>query len=151
VVPAANFQPQGRRSSTSGPHHFLFRSYSAEVSNLVVNASTLVIPMIETFEALELVDEIAAHDRVDSLLIGTNDLTAEMGIPAATRDLESLRLISAPSTPARRFASGFFRGLHLRLNLVEKFCAMGADWLVAANNGRYCSELLLRELARWLS
>jgi 2-keto-3-deoxy-L-rhamnonate aldolase RhmA len=63
--------------------HFQFRSFSAKVSNLVVNASTLVIPMIEAFEALELVDEIAAHYRVDSLLIGTNDLTAEMGIPGA--------------------------------------------------------------------
>lgn len=52
----------------------------------MVNVSTLVILTIETPEALELVDEIAAHDRVDSLLIGTNDLTAEMGIPGNYED-----------------------------------------------------------------
>ncbi|THW43045.1 hypothetical protein D6D22_04638 [Aureobasidium pullulans] len=36
--------------------------------------------MIETLEALELVEKIAAVEGVDPLLIGANDLTAEMGI-----------------------------------------------------------------------
>jgi 2-keto-3-deoxy-L-rhamnonate aldolase RhmA len=86
VVMAANFQLQGRRSSTNGPPHFKFKLYPVKVSNAVVNVSTLVILTIETPEALELVDEIAAHDRVDSLLIDTNDLTAEMGIPGNYED-----------------------------------------------------------------
>ena len=54
-------------------------------------------------------DEIAALDGVDSLLIGTNDLTAEMGIH---RDYENPRVTEAyqrtnvPSTPAKRSVSG---------------------------------------------
>jgi 2-keto-3-deoxy-L-rhamnonate aldolase RhmA len=36
--------------------------------------------MIETLEALELVEKIAAVEGVDPLLIGANDLTAGMGI-----------------------------------------------------------------------
>ncbi|THY03713.1 hypothetical protein D6C89_02350 [Aureobasidium pullulans] len=43
-------------------------------------SSTLVIPMVETLEALELVEKFAAVEGVDPLLIGTNNLTAEMGI-----------------------------------------------------------------------
>jgi 2-keto-3-deoxy-L-rhamnonate aldolase RhmA len=136
VVMAAKFQPQGHRSSTNGLPHFQFKSYPAKVSNPVVNASTLVIPMIETLEALELVDEIAALDGVDSLLIGTNDLTAEMGIPG---DYENPRVteayqrtINACQKVGKWVGVG---GLHSRLDLVEKFCAMGANWVMAATDG----------------
>lgn len=52
----------------------------------------MVILMIETLESLELVDEIAAVQGVDSMLIGTNSLTAEMGIAG---DYESRKLIEA--------------------------------------------------------
>ncbi|CAI0641490.1 unnamed protein product [Colletotrichum noveboracense] len=106
VVAAAKFQPIGTRSSTNGLPHYQFRTIPAKVSNPVTNDATLVIPMIETLEALELVDEIAGVEGVDSLLIGTNDLTAEM-----------------------------VGGLHSRMDLVEKFCQMGARWVMAATDG----------------
>ena len=46
-----------------------------------VNAATLLILMIETPQAVENADVIAAVEGVDVLLIGTNDLCMEMGIP----------------------------------------------------------------------
>ncbi|KAI8679271.1 HpcH-HpaI domain-containing protein [Fusarium keratoplasticum] len=135
VVDAAKFQPLGHRSSTNGLPHHQFRSIPAKVSNPVTNAATLVIPMIETLEALELVDEIAALEGVDSLLIGTNDLTAEMGIPG---DYENPRVteayertIAACNKHGKWVGVG---GLHARLDLVEKFCKMGARWVMAATD-----------------
>ncbi|KAL6401592.1 4-hydroxy-2-oxovalerate aldolase [Ilyonectria robusta] len=136
VVAAAKFQPVGCRSWTNGLPHFEFRSLPAKVSNPICNASTLVIPMIETLEALELVEEIAAVDGVDMLLIGTNDLTAEMGIPG---DYENPRVteayqrtIAACDKVGKWVGVG---GLHARLDLVEKFCARGARWVMAATDG----------------
>jgi 2-keto-3-deoxy-L-rhamnonate aldolase RhmA len=136
VVDAAKFQPLGHRSSTNGLPHYQFRSIPAKISNPITNAATLVIPMIETLEALELVDEIAAVEGVDSLLIGTNDLTAEMGIPG---DYENPRLteayertIAACNKHGKWVGVG---GLHSRLDLVEKFCKMGARWVMAATDG----------------
>lgn len=70
VVEAAKFQPIGKRSATSGMPHFQYKHLSAKQANPLCNQATLVIPMIETLEALELVDEIAAVPGVDSLLIG---------------------------------------------------------------------------------
>lgn len=140
VVMAAKFQPQGCRSSTNGLPHFQYRSHPAKVANPVVNAATLVIPMIETLEALELVDEIAAVDGVDSLLIGTNDLTAEMGIPG---DYENPRLLEAYERTIAACAKANIwlgiGGLHSRLDLVEKFCEIGAkqgvaSWVMAATD-----------------
>ncbi|KAF5681228.1 tartrate transporter [Fusarium heterosporum] len=136
VVNAAKFQPVGHRSSTNGLPHHQFRSIPAKVSNPITNAATMVIPMIETLEALELVDEIAALPGVDSLLIGTNDLTAEMGIPG---DYENPRVTEAyERTIAACKKHGKFLGvggLHARLDLVEKFCKMGARWVMAATDG----------------
>lgn len=136
VVKAAKFQPIGTRSSTNGLPHYQFRSIPAETSNPVTNAATLVIPMIETVEALELVDEIAAVEGVDSLLIGTNDLTAEMGIPG---DYENPRLTEAYERTIKACAKHGkwvgVGGLHSRLDLVEKFCSMGARWVMAATDG----------------
>lgn len=136
VVQAAKFQPLGARSSTNGLPHYMFKSHAAKVANPVTNAATMVIPMIETLEALEVVEEIAALPGVDSLLIGSNDLTAEMGIPG---DYENPRFVAAyERTIAACNKAGIFLGvggLHARPDLMEKYCAMGARWTMAATDG----------------
>jgi 2-keto-3-deoxy-L-rhamnonate aldolase RhmA len=53
-----------------------------------------------------LVDEIAALDGIDSLIIGTNDLTAELGVPGVYESPGSQRLISATSTLTKSMATG---------------------------------------------
>ncbi|KAK5110900.1 hypothetical protein LTR62_005438 [Meristemomyces frigidus] len=135
VVEAAKFHPLGKRSATSGLPHLQYRHASAKVANPICNEATLVIPMIETMEALECVDEIAAVEGVDSLLIGTNDLTAEMGIPG---EYDNPRLDAAyEKVAAACKKSGVFLGcggLHSRLDLVEKYCGMGVNWVMAATD-----------------
>jgi 2-keto-3-deoxy-L-rhamnonate aldolase RhmA len=46
-----------------------------------IDNATLVVAMIETPRAVENADQIAAVPGLDVLLIGTNDLCLEMGIP----------------------------------------------------------------------
>jgi len=135
VVEAAKFHPLGKRSATSGLPHLQYRHVPAKVANPICNDATLVIPMIETLEALEDVDAIAAVPGIDSLLIGTNDLTAEMGIPG---DYENPRLTAAyEKVGAACRRNNIFLGcggLHSRLDLVEKFCEFGVDWVMAATD-----------------
>ena len=45
-----------------------------------MNDATSLVVMMETVAALENVEEIIATEGVDMLLIGSNDLCAEMGI-----------------------------------------------------------------------
>jgi len=52
---------------------------SVEIAK-ALNAANLTVVMLETPKAIENADEIAAVPGVDVLLIGTNDLCAEMGI-----------------------------------------------------------------------
>lgn len=132
AVAAAKFYPLGTRSATSGMPQFQYRSVPVKEANQISNTATIVIPMIETMEALDVVDGIAAIDGVDSLLIGTNDLSAEMGIPG---DFDHPRIVKAyESTISACKKHGKYvgvGGLHSHLDLVKKFCDMGANWAMA--------------------
>ena len=81
VVRNCKFPPAGHRSMTSTLPHFGYATPPAAEAAVSMNDAVLVIVMLETPEAIENADAIAALDGIDSLLIGTNDLTAEMGIP----------------------------------------------------------------------
>jgi len=81
VVRAAKFPPIGDRSVAGALPHLLFRTFSAAETIEALNEATMVIAMIESTEALSSVEEIAAVEGVDLLLIGTNDLCSSLGIP----------------------------------------------------------------------
>jgi 4-hydroxy-2-oxoheptanedioate aldolase len=80
-VAAAKFSPIGDRSPVGGGGvpHLHYRSFPVIEATQALNDATMVVVMMETLEALEHVEEIAAVDGVDMLFIGTNDLTTEMG------------------------------------------------------------------------
>ncbi|KAK4503154.1 hypothetical protein PRZ48_006582 [Zasmidium cellare] len=78
----SKFPPLGKRSLTAALPHFNFqRTSPAEVTETINNIGSTVIVMIETLEALNHIDGIAAIEGVDILLLGANDLSLEMGIP----------------------------------------------------------------------
>ena len=81
MVDAFRFTPLGHRSIGGAYPHFGFapRPVSEVVGGL--DSTTLVIAMIETPVAVENADRIAAVPGLDGLLVGTNDLCLEMGIP----------------------------------------------------------------------
>ena len=80
VVRYAKFTPQGERGAGGALPHYHYRSFPSAVVNQAMNDATMVVVMMETVAALENVEEIAAVDGVDMMLIGTNDLCNEMGI-----------------------------------------------------------------------
>ena len=46
-----------------------------------MNAELLIIPMIETQQAIANIDEILSVGRIDVLLVGPSDLSIELGVP----------------------------------------------------------------------
>jgi 2-keto-3-deoxy-L-rhamnonate aldolase RhmA len=81
IVRAAKYPPFGDRSVSITYAQFGYRHVPAEVAIARLNEITMVVPMIETAEALAHIEEIAAVDGVDMALIGGTDLTTELGIP----------------------------------------------------------------------
>jgi 4-hydroxy-2-oxoheptanedioate aldolase len=80
AVAAAKYPPDGNRSISTTIPQFRFESWPADRAFALVNAETLVVPMIETRRGLDNVRDIAAVDGVDVLMIGSNDLCADLGI-----------------------------------------------------------------------
>ena len=81
VVEAFRFPPAGMRSWGGPPVQYGYRAPDVATAQAETNDHVLLCGMIETPEALYAVEEIAAVPGLDSLMIGTSDLTATMGIP----------------------------------------------------------------------
>ena len=80
AVAYCKYPPVGHRSMMGILPQFAYRSVPVGESASVANEQTFVCIMVETPEAIERVDAIAGVPGLDSVLIGTNDLCAEMGI-----------------------------------------------------------------------
>jgi 2-keto-3-deoxy-L-rhamnonate aldolase RhmA len=86
VANACRYPPVGKRSMGGALAQLGFASVPVGEAARLVNDETLVVVMIESPEAVQRADEIASVKGVDALLIGTNDLCFEMGIPGQFND-----------------------------------------------------------------
>ncbi|MBS0559936.1 MAG: aldolase [Proteobacteria bacterium] len=80
VTEAFLYPPDGHRSWGGPPAVFGYSPPATAEAQKAINAEILISVMIESPEAVANAEAIAAVDGVDVLLIGTSDLTAEMGI-----------------------------------------------------------------------
>jgi 2-keto-3-deoxy-L-rhamnonate aldolase RhmA len=94
AVRRLKFPPLGRRSLGAAPQ-LKFRPTPLPETIRLLNESVLTVIMLETPQAIEQADAIAAVEGVDVVMIGTNDLCAEMGIPGRYDDP---RVVSAYET-----------------------------------------------------
>jgi len=96
----------------------------------VLDAATMVIVQFESAAAVDNADAIFATDGVDMVLFGTNDLTADMGIPGdyenpKVRDAYA-RAIVAAKKHGKHVGIG---GLASKPKLTAAFVKMGARYV----------------------
>jgi 2-keto-3-deoxy-L-rhamnonate aldolase RhmA len=135
VVQAAKFAPIGERSLPGGMPQLRFRSFPAPETMAAMNEATAVVIMMESREALEDVEAIAAVEGVDLLLVGTNDLCRSLGI-AGQFDHPLVRDAFARSIEAcRRHGKHLgIGGLGSRPDLMRAFVGMGARYVSLGND-----------------
>jgi 2-keto-3-deoxy-L-rhamnonate aldolase RhmA len=86
--------------------------------------------MMETPEALEHVEEIAAVDGIDLLLVGTNDLTTEMGIVGKFDDPRVHDAYARTIAACRKYGKhAGVGGLPSRRDLIAEYVKMGARFV----------------------
>src|SRR5438132_6470133 len=81
VVESCRYPPLGHRSASGSGPALGYAARSQGEVNRYLNEQTLLIAMLETPEAIESADAIAAVDGIDMLHIGSSDLSTEMRIP----------------------------------------------------------------------
>jgi 4-hydroxy-2-oxoheptanedioate aldolase len=81
TVAALRYPPLGHRAVFSSLPQLGFEAVKTRELMATMNAATLLVVMVETAEGIANAAEIAAVDGVDVLLVGTNDLSIDLGIP----------------------------------------------------------------------
>lgn len=130
VVKYAKFAPLGARSVVNNLPHLEYRNFSAAESCPVLNHATIVMVQFESVGSVEAADDILSVDGVDMVMIGANDLTADMGIAG---DYENPRLHEAfqhTMNVCKKYGKHMgIGGLAGRPDLVAKFVKMGAHYV----------------------
>jgi 2-keto-3-deoxy-L-rhamnonate aldolase RhmA len=135
IVSAARFPPIGHRSVMGVTPALGYRALPLGEIIERLNADTLVIAMLETPEGIANAEAIAAVPGIDMLLIGSNDLCTEMGIPG---QLNHPKLRDAYSTTAAACRThgkalgvgGISKDIALQTDLVR----MGARFMIAGSD-----------------
>ena len=136
IVRACKFAPLGERSVAGSWPHLGYRSWPAAQARELLNAATMVIVMLETPEAVERADEIAAVPGVDIVHIGAIDLSEALGLPGKVSDpaIERCfeRVIHACRTHGKFAGAGGLAGvpevLQKVVGLGVRFVTAGSDW-----------------------
>ncbi|MFZ5961399.1 HpcH/HpaI aldolase family protein [Thalassococcus sp. BH17M4-6] len=132
AVAAVRYPPRGIRGvagNTRASRYGAIKDYAAKAE-----AEICLLVQVETAEALERIEDIAAVDGVDGIFIGPADLAASMGYPGQSSHpevraavLDAVRRINAAGKPA-----GFLTLDEAALREVEAaggtFIAVGVDF-----------------------
>ncbi|MGB6536954.1 MAG: aldolase/citrate lyase family protein [Xanthobacteraceae bacterium] len=129
-VRAAKYPPLGERSNAGALPHLQYRSLPAAQACAAIDAATMVIVQFESAAAIEHADEIVTVDGVDMVLIGTNDLLADWGLPGQydhPRVREAYeKTIAACRRHGKHAAVG---GFATRPDLAAQYVRMGARYV----------------------
>lgn len=134
MVEAFKFRPLGHRSIGGAYPQFGFAPRPADEVMSGLNAATMLVAMVETPQAVENADGIAGVPGIDALLVGTNDLCIEMGIPGKIDDprvAEAMdRVIAACKKHGKYAALG---GVYSR-DLMKQYLSRGFRMVLAGND-----------------
>lgn len=81
IASQCRYPPRGHRSVTGVLPQLNFASHPIADGTTMIDEAVLIVVMLETPQAIENAEAMAAIDGIDALLIGTSDLSFEMGIP----------------------------------------------------------------------
>ncbi|HUA53728.1 MAG TPA: aldolase/citrate lyase family protein [Candidatus Sulfotelmatobacter sp.] len=131
VVDHLKYPPIGHRSVAGGPPQLGFRSVPTGEATTALNAATLVSVMLETPQAIAAADAIAAVPGVDVLLIGTNDLTMELGIPGQLGHAKVVAAYETVAAACRKHDKWLGMGGVYTEDLMPKYIGIGARFVLA--------------------
>ena len=102
IVAACRFPPFGHRSAIATLAHLDFQRMPPAQFNRELNHATVVKILLESPRGIENAEAIAALPGVDIVGIGTNDLTAEMGLEGQFRHPDVRRAHESAIAACRR-------------------------------------------------
>jgi 2-keto-3-deoxy-L-rhamnonate aldolase RhmA len=134
VADACRYPPVGKRSMGGALAQLGYASTPVAEAARMVNEETLVVVMIESPQGVANADEIAATKGVDALLIGTNDLCFEMGIPGQFNDPKVKDAYTKVIAACRKHGKFPGMGGMYTPELLERHIAMGVQLILSGSD-----------------
>ncbi len=134
LATAMRYPPDGHRSMTGTLPQLDFEAVPIGEAAAAVNASTLVVMMLESPRAIAEADEIAAVAGVDALLVGTNDLCLEMGIPGQVEHPDIIRAYETVVGACTRHGKYAGMGGVYRPPVMSRYVEMGVRLVLAGSD-----------------
>src|SRR5207245_2409527 len=131
LVSNCKYPPMGHRSLGGPVAQLGFRPYPPAEATALVNTETLLVMMLETPKAIDNAEALAAVPGVDVLLIGTNDLTLEIGIPGQYDDPRAVHAYETVIATCKRHGKYPGMGVIYDHPTMEKYIKMGARFLLS--------------------
>lgn len=158
AVSICKYPPMGKRSMTGQLPYFSLKPTPPGVFVTENNAkASSVLVMMETQESIKNADEIASVEGVDVLLIGSNDLATELGVPAQFKSEEFQSAVESVSRACKKHGkifglAGIYENAELQdwgLNKLEAgFTLVQQDSGVLAAYGKACADAITKLTGR---
>ncbi|HVZ51918.1 MAG TPA: aldolase/citrate lyase family protein [Pseudolabrys sp.] len=138
MVEACRFPPIGHRSVMGTGPAFGYGAIPLGEVNSRLNDATLMVLMLETPEGIANADAIAAVEGVDVLLIGSNDLCTEMGIPGQLRHPRLREAFETAAAACKKHGKTLgIGGVRGDLELQTELVRLGGNFIVAGSDVTY--------------
>ncbi len=134
MVSQCRYPPVGHRSVTGALPQLGFKPTPLAEATVAINRETLLVVMLESPQAIARADEIAAVPGVDALLIGTSDLTMEMGIPGQIDHPDIAKAYEAVVAACRKHGKHPGMGGVYDPPLMQRYIEIGARLILGGND-----------------
>ena len=134
VADHCRYPPVGRRSMGGALAQLGYAAVPVADAARMMNEETLVVVMIESPQGVQNADEIAAVKGVDALLIGTNDLCFEMGIPGQFNDPKVKEAYTKVIGACRKHGKFPGMGGMYTAELLERHISMGVQLILSGSD-----------------
>ena len=137
IAHAFRYPPLGHRSWGGPPAAFGYRAPGNAEAQAALNKAILVVAMIESPQAVANAKEIAAVEGIDALLIGTSDLSAEMGISGQIDHPRVAEAYASVGAACRASGKALGMGGIYDKDVASRFIKGGARFILSGSDHTY--------------
>ena len=137
IAEAFHYPPAGTRSWGGPPAIYGYQPPSMAEAQAAINAEILTVVMLESPEAVKNAGDIAAVDGVDVLLIGTSDLSSELGIAGQMGHPKIIDAYETVGAACRKHGKVLGMGGVYDQENAARYVGMGARFVLTGSDHSY--------------
>lgn len=150
LVDSMYFTPLGKRSYGVNRAHNYGLNFDQYIESW--NEKCVLIPQIESVEAVDNIDEIVAHDCVDAAMVGPYDLSGSLGVPGQTESALVLDACEKVIEACKKAGKGCCtqiqtpteKNIKFALDKGFTFTILGSDLFIVADWAKKTTDLAER-------